>query len=78
MGWRYKKADITKGKEMRIAALPSLQHQPEVSAGSPMCENAFMEMALPPLCTIKPVYRRLGYFQGRKVWETSLGFSYFH
>ncbi len=78
MGWRNKKADLTESKEIRIVALPPLQQQEAVSAESPNGENALMEMALPSLCTIKPLYRHLGYFQGRKVWEASLGFSYFH
>ncbi len=78
MGWRNKKADTTENKDLRIAALPPLRPQAGLSRESLSLENAHLELALPPLRTIKPWYRHLGYFQGRKVWESSLSFSYFH
>lgn len=78
MAWRNKKADTTGNKDLRIAALPRLRLQAGLSAESLPSENAHLELALPPLRTIKHFYRHLGYFQGRKVWESSLSFSYFH
>ncbi|MHB8068792.1 MAG: hypothetical protein ACYDIC_12945 [Desulfobaccales bacterium] len=78
MGCRNKKADTNEIKDLRIAAPPPLRQPAGLSAESLRFENAHKELALPPLRTIKPFYRHLGYFQGRKVWESSLSSSYFH
>ena len=78
MGWRHKKAETAESKDLRNAALLPPRPNPGLSAESQPFKDASVELALPPLRTIKLSYRRLGFFQGRKVWESSLSFSYFH
>jgi hypothetical protein len=78
MGWRHKKADTAESNDRRTAALLPPRPNPGLSAQSPLFKNSNVELALPPLRTIKLSYRQLGFFQGRKVWESSLSFSYFH
>lgn len=78
MGWRHKKADTAETKDLRTAGFLPPQHNLSLSAEPRPFKNAGMELALPPLRTIKLSYRQLGFFQGRKVWESSLSFLYFH
>lgn len=78
MGWRHKKVDTVETKDLRTAALLPPRPKAGLSAESPPFKNANVELALPPLRAIKISYRQLGIFQGRKVWESSLSFSYFH
>lgn len=78
MGWRHKKAVTARSKDFRmVGLLPS--HPDAGLGGEPLpFGKTKLDLALPPLRTIKLSYRQLGSFQGRKVWESSLSFSYFH
>ncbi len=78
MGWRHKKADTAETKDLRNAGLLPPRPKAGLSAESQPFINPNVQLALPPLRTIKFSYRQLGFFQGRKVWETSLSFLYFH
>jgi hypothetical protein len=78
MGQRHKKTETVEAKDFRSAGfLPS---RPDAGWGAECrpLKKPNPELALPPLRTIKLAYRQLGYYQGRKVWETSLSFTYFH
>jgi hypothetical protein len=78
MGWRHKRADTTETKDFRTAGLLPPRSKTGLSEELLPGKNPNAELALPPLRTIKFSYRQLGFFQGRRVWETSLSFLYFH
>jgi len=76
MGRRHKKADNGKtGSRQTVALLP--RHQASSSGPARPFENVNPELALPSSRTVKLSYRQLGYFQGRKVWETGRSFFYY-
>jgi hypothetical protein len=78
MAWRHKKAEPLDGKNLRTAGLLRWQPRTGLSVETPTYKKTKMDLAFPPLRPVKWSYRQLGYFQGKKVWETSLSFSYFH
>jgi hypothetical protein len=78
MGRRHQKKDTGESKDLWSSGdLRSTAHA-GLSAEPLPFRKAKLELTLPPWRTVKWAYRQLGSFRGRKVWESSLNFSYFH
>ena len=76
MGWRHKKAGTAEVKELRTAALMARGKKAGLKTAPLAADHLQMEPALPPLLKPRLSWRQVGYFRGRKIFETSLSLLY--
>jgi hypothetical protein len=78
MAWRHKKAGVAEHRELWTAALLSRGKSAGIYEASLPAKTTRIEPALPPLPKARLSCRQLGYYRGRKIFESTLSLLYLH